>query len=401
MQQFNNVLSKLTAGFVAVLIGFTSSVALIYQLVINLGGTSELVASWLLILGLTIGLTSIFLSLYYKIPVMVAWSTPGAALLITSTQGYSLEQATGAFIISALMIFICGLSGIFAKLMHKIPQQLANAMLAGVLVNFGIEVFNLIEQEALIILSMLLAYLLSKKYLPKFTMLLVLGTCLLLAWQQEIENLNQISWQISQFHFTQPQFDFSAMISIALPLFVVTMASQNMPGIAVLKAHDYSAPVSTSLTVTGLANMLAAPFGGFAFNLAAITAAICMSKDVDPNKHQRYWASVAAGGFYILMGVFAASLIGIVETLPQSIILALAGIALFSTIASSLKQALEKPALNEASIITFLVTASDLAIWNIGSALWGILAGAMTLLILNYSTKTKLKEGESIPIKSH
>ncbi|NRA55306.1 MAG: benzoate/H(+) symporter BenE family transporter [Gammaproteobacteria bacterium] len=389
MIRINNILSRITAGFVAVLVGFTSSIALIYQMVINLGGDSALVASWIMVLGIAMGLLSIGLSLAFKMPVLIAWSTPGAALLITSTAGFTINQAIGSFMVCALLIFLSGISGWFEKLLTKIPKPLANAMLAGILLNFGIEVFNLVNQNVIIVGVMLTGYLISKQLMPRFTMLIVLALGIGLAWQLQLVDVSQVTWQLAEFTYISPQFDVAAIISIALPLFIVTMASQNVPGIAVLHAHNYQLPISKTVSATGLINLLIAPFGGFSINLAAITAALCMSKDVDPCHSKRYWATVAGGFFYILLGLGAASLMSLFETLPQALILALAGIALFSTIAASLKQALATPKFNEAAIITFLITASDLVLWGIGSPLWGIVAGIITLTAQRYLSPKK------------
>lgn len=382
MQLSNQLLNRLTAGLVAVIIGFTSSIALIYQVVIVLGGTAELVASWVLMLGLAMGVTSIGLSYYYKIPILIAWSTTGAALLITSAQGYSLNQAVGAFMFSALLMFISGITGWFAKIMERIPSQIACAMLAGVLVTFGIDVFNFMSETPLLIGVMVLVYLLCKRLIPRFTMLMVLIAGFVMAGLTGQIDTSSWQWKMSEFAFISPEFNLQAMISVGIPLYIVTMTSQNLPGIAVLKAHNYPAPVSASLNVTGLTNILIAPFGGYAINLAAITAAICMSEDADSNPNKRYWASIAGGGFYILMAIGAATLVGLVASLPQALILALAGIALFTTIASSLQQALSDSYYTEAAMITFLVTASDLTLFSVGSAFWGILAGGLTLWLI-------------------
>ncbi|PAJ73582.1 hypothetical protein CJF42_15060 [Pseudoalteromonas sp. NBT06-2] len=388
MLKIQNFLNWATPGFVAVLIGMTSSIALIYQMVINLGGDSAIVSSWLLVLGLAMGITSIGLSLYYKIPILIAWSTPGAALLITSTQGFNINEAIGAFIICAVFIFFSGISGIFERVINQIPQPIANAMLAGILVNFGIEVFNLFEHNLLIIASMLVSYLITKVFIPKFSMLIVLITGASFAYFGDLVDFSGFQWQMSQLNYIAPQFSMSAIISISVPLFIVTMASQNVPGVAVLYAHNYQPKISEIISITGFSNILIAPFGGYAINLAAITAAICMSTQVDKNKNKRYYATIFAGVFYIIMGLCAASLINIFDALPTAFILALAGIALFSTIASSLNQALSQPALSEATIITFLVTASDLVLFNIGSALWGIIAGVITLMVQKSANKS-------------
>ncbi|MDP2633343.1 MULTISPECIES: benzoate/H(+) symporter BenE family transporter [unclassified Pseudoalteromonas] len=382
MQLSDQLLNRTTAGLVAVIIGFTSSIALIYQVVIVLGGTPDLVASWILMLGLAMGGTSIALSYYYKLPILIAWSTTGAALLITSAQGFSLNQAVGAFMLSALLVFISGVTGWFEKVMQRIPSQVACAMLAGVLVTFGIDVFNFMGEKPLIISAMVLTYLLCKRLMPRFTMLMVLVAGFVMAGATGQIDTSSWQWKMSEFTFIAPEFNVQAMISIGIPLYIVTMTSQNLPGIAVLKAHNYPAPISASLNVTGFTNILIAPFGGYAINLAAITAAICMSEDADKDPNKRYWASIAGGIFYILMAIGAATLVGLVASLPQALILALAGIALFTTIASSLQQALSDSYYTEAAIITFLVTASDLSFYSIGSAFWGILAGALTLWLI-------------------
>jgi benzoate membrane transport protein len=377
----DQLLNRATAGLVAVIIGFASSIALIYQVVITLGGTPDLVASWILMLGLVMGTTSIGLSYYYKVPVLIAWSTTGAALLISSAQGYNLNEAVGAFMFAALLVFLSGITGWFEKIMNRIPSELACAMLAGVLVTFGIDVFNFMNDMPLVIGLMVLVYFVGKRFFARFAMLSVLIVGVLLAWQFGHVDISALQWKMSHFTYIAPSFNLQACISIGLPLYIVTMTSQNLPGIAVLKAHNYKAPISASLNVTGLVNVLCAPFGAYSINLAAITAAICMSDEADKNPDKRYWASIAGGVFYILMALCAATLVGLVASLPQALILALAGIALFGTIANSLQQALTGSQYTEAAIVTFLVTASDLTMFSVGSAFWGIIAGVCTVMI--------------------
>ena len=377
----DQLLNRATAGLVAVIIGFASSIALIYQVVITLGGTPDLVASWILMLGLVMGTTSIGLSYYYKVPVLIAWSTTGAALLISSAQGYNLNEAVGAFMFAALLVFLSGITGWFEKIMNRIPSELACAMLACVLVTFGIDVFNFMNDMPLVIGLMVLVYFVGKRFFARFAMLSVLIVGVLLAWQFGHVDTSALQWKMSHFTYIAPSFNLQAFISIGLPLYIVTMTSQNLPGIAVLKAHNYKAPISASLNVTGLVNVLCAPFGAYSINLAAITAAICMSDEADKNPDKRYWASIAGGVFYILMALCAATLVGLVASLPQALILALAGIALFGTIANSLQQALTGSQYTEAAIVTFLVTASDLTMFSVGSAFWGIIAGVCTVMI--------------------
>lgn len=377
----DQLLNRATAGLVAVVIGFASSIALIYQVVITLGGTADLVASWILMLGLVIGSMSIVMSVYYKVPILISWSTTGAALLITSAQGFHLAEAIGAFMFAAGMVFLSGITGWFEKIMNRIPSELACAMLAGVLVTFGIDVFNFMNELPLVIGLMVLIYFIGKRFFARFAMLSVLIAGVLLAWQMGHIDTSAIHWKMSEFAYIAPVFNLQACISIGLPLYIVTMTSQNLPGIAVLKAHNYTTPISITLNTTGFINIITAPLGVYSINLAAITAAICMSVEADKNPDKRYWASVAAGAFYIVMALCAATLVGLVASLPQALILALAGIALFGTIANSLQQALGSAQYTEAAIVTFLVTASDLTMLSVGSAFWGIIAGVCTLMI--------------------
>ncbi|WP_269801439.1 benzoate/H(+) symporter BenE family transporter [Colwellia sp. Bg11-28] len=376
----NRIISATVAGLVAVVIGFASSVALIYQTVINLGGDASLASSWILTLGLSMGITSIALSFYYGVPILIAWSTPGAALLIANTQNFNLNEAIAGFMFSALLIFLCGITGWFEKLINKLPFQLASAMLGGILVNFGIDVFNQMNKAPLLVIVMFFTYLVCRQLMPKFTMLFVLIISVVLAWQLKLMTFTAFSWQLSEFTYISPEFNISAILGIGIPLFLVTMAAQNLPGIAVLKAHNYKAPVSSILSVTGFLNMLAAPFGGYAINLAAITAAICMTKDVDKDPKKRYWAAISGGGFYILMAISAGYLMQAFASLPNALIYSLAGMALFTTINSSIQQALSDDKMSEAAIITFLVTASNLSLWDISSVLWGLIAGSITLM---------------------
>ena len=385
----STILNRINMGFIAALIGFTSSIALIYQAASNLGADLVIISSWVFALGLGMGLTSIGLSIYYRTPLLIAWSTPGAALLLTSTQGFSINEAVAAFIFSAGLITLSGVSGLFEKLMDRVPLQIASAMLAGILLPFGIEVFNVMNASPQLVGLMFITYLICKALIPRFAMLAILIVAVTSASMQGLFVMPDLEWSIGQLVYVEPEWSITALINIGLPLFLVTMATQNMPGIAILKAHDYHAPVSKLMTVTGITNMLIAPFGGFGINLAAITAAICMSEEADPDPKKRYWAAVSAGAFYLLMGFCALSLMTLFQAMPSALILALAGIALFSTIGSSLQQAFVESPYKEAALMTFLVTASDFILWNIGSALWGIVAGLTTMVIITVTAAIK------------
>ena len=389
-QQVNSIVAAMSAGFIAVVVGFSSSVALIYQLVINYGGDVNLVASWFLALGVSMGLLSILLSYYYKIPILIAWSTPGAALLIANAQGFTLEQAVAGFLICAALLCLFPLLIPIDKLFKWLPSQLASAMLAGILLHFGISVFEQMNLQPILILTMFISYLFAKRFVPQWTLLIVMIISIVVAWQLDLIKHQQIEWQWSQWQFIQPDFSWSVILGISLPLFIVTMAAQNLPGIAMLQSFGYKAQIKSILSMTGLCNIIAAPFGGYALNLAAISASICMTEEVHKNPNKRYWASIWAGVFYILLGLFAGYIMAWFALLPNTLILALAGIALFSTITHSLQQSINSnhKHINEAAVITLLITASPISLWGISSVMLGLLSGLLVLFINKSLSKT-------------
>lgn len=367
--------AHISAGFMVVLVGYSSSAAIVFQAAQAAGASPEEVTSWLWALGVGMGLSSLGLSLLLKKPVLTAWSTPGAALLVTSLNGLSQAEAIGAFLICSLLITLCGVTGWFDRLMRWIPAPLASAMLSGVLLSFGMGVFVAMEQQFILAGGMLLGFLLLKKRFPVYaipvTLLAGIG---IVSFQQPLE-LGAVMWELAVPVLIVPEFSVAAMTSVAIPLFVVTMASQNMPGLAVLKAHHYDVPASRLITCTGITGILLAPFGGFAFNLSAITAAMCMSEDVDPDPKRRYRATAWAGVFYFLAGIFATAVTGIMLAFPEALIMTIAGLALMGTIANSLHSALEDSEHREAAVMTFIVTASGVTLMGTGSAFWGLMAG--------------------------
>lgn len=370
-------LPHLVAGFIAVMVGYTSSVILIIQAATAAGADAAQLASWLWTLGIGMGISCIGLSFYYRIPVLTAWSTPGAALLITSLGNFTLAEAIGAFVISSLLITLCGISGWFDRLMRHIPAPLAAAMLAGVLLRFGLDLFKVAPQDPLLLGTLLLAFLLGRHLWPRYTMVLVLAMGITLCALRGDLQLDTLHWQLASPVWTWPSFSFNALFGIALPLFIVTMTSQNMPGITILRAHGYQPATSSLITWTGLTGLLLAPFGGYAFNLAAITAAICMGKDVDPDAHRRWPAAVWAGGFYLLTGCFGASVATLFTAFPATLITCVAGLALLGTIGSSLHTALQQDEAREAALLTFIITASGISLLGVGAACWGLFVGVI------------------------
>ena len=375
-------LSHITSGFLAVLIGYTSSVAIVFQAATAAGADQALINSWLLSLGLGMGFTCIGLSYFYKTPILTAWSTPGAALLATSLVGVSMSDAVGAFLFSAVLITLSGLSGSFERLSKIVSPAIAGAMLAGILVQFCLEIFTYLQQEFLLVISMCITFLIGKRWFSLYAVPLALIVGILISWKLNLFADTKIELELAKFVFSMPSFSLSSLISIGIPLFVVTMTSQNMPGIAVLKAAKYDPPVSPLITATGVTTLALAPFGGYAFNLAAITAAICMGEDAGKDRDKRYLAGISAGVFYLIAAVFGATVVALFTISPKALILPLAGLALLGTLGNSLAQALEKPSEREAALITFLITSSGMVFYGVGSAFWGLLAGMVVQQVL-------------------
>ena len=384
-------LSAATAGFVAVLVGFTSSVAIVFQAAQAFGATPELITSWMWALGLGMGLCSAIPSLILKKPVMVAWSTPGAAVLATAglAGGFTMAQAVGAFMACAVLIVLSGATGLFERLMNRIPMAIASALLAGVLARFGLQAFAAAQTALPLVALMLLVYLLGRRALPRYAVPLTLLAAVAYVVMRGQFNAGALVLQWAVPVFTAPEFTFGAFVSLALPLFIVTMASQNLPGVAAIRAAGYQMPISKIITLTGAATLVLAPFGGYALNLSAITAAICMGEEAHPDKCKRYTAAVACGLIYIAIGLVGAAVTGLLLAFPKELVLAIAGLALLGSIGGGLHAALKDDAHREAALITFLVTLSGVVIAGIGSAFWGVVAGAIALFVQQYGARKK------------
>ena len=374
--------SAVIAGFVAVLVGFTSSAVIVFQAAQTLHASAAEIASWMCALGVGMGLTSIVLSMRFRVPVLTAWSTPGAAMLITSAAGVSMGEAVGAFLVSAALITLSGFSGWFERMIGRIPISIASGMLAGVLLRFGLDAFAAMRSQFALVFPMFCAYLICRRLLPRYAIVVTLLLGIVLAATQGLLRVDDVRLEVATPVFTVPEFSWQALVGVALPLYVVTMASQNVPGVAVIRASGYQVPISPLIGWTGAANLLLAPFGGFALNLAAITAAICMGREAHEDPARRYVAAIAAGAFYLLIGLFGATVGSLFLAFPKELILAIAGLALLGTIGSGLAAALGNESEREPALLTFLVTASGIALAGIGSAFWGLLVGLSALAIL-------------------
>jgi benzoate membrane transport protein len=379
-------LSATVAGFVVVLVGFTSSVVIVFAGAQALGASPAQMASWMWALGVGMAATSIVPSLMTRQPILTAWSTPGAALL-AGTSGLAMAEATGAFIACGVLIMLAGLTRAFERVMDRIPQAVAAALLAGVLAKFGIDAAGATKTAPWLVIAMALAFLCGRRWWPRYAVPGVLVVGIVVAALQ-----GRMQWSAAAMTFampvwTAPVFTWGAFISVAVPLFVVTMASQNLPGVAAQRAAGYITPVSHTITATGAATVLLAPFGGYAFNLSAITAAIAMSPEAHADPAKRYTAAVMAGVFYLMVALAGGAVVGVLQAFPRELVLAIAGLALLGTIAGGLASALQSEKHRDAAILTFLVTLSGVTLLGIGSAFWGVVVGAMALVVQQWRPK--------------
>ncbi|KAF1013166.1 MAG: Inner membrane protein YdcO [Stenotrophomonas maltophilia] len=377
-------LPAIVAGFITVLVGFASSAVIVFQAAQAVGANQAEIASWMWALGLGMGLTCIGLSLRFRVPVVTAWSTPGAAMLVVGAGGVSLPDAIGAFLLAAVLGMLAGFPGVFARLMQRVPMALAAGMLTGVLLRFGLDMFVAMNTALGMALAMFAAWLAGRRLFPRYAVIATLLVGMLVAGLHGQLHWEGVQLQLARPVWTTPTLSWATVVGVALPLplFVVTMASQNIPGVAVLRASGYEAPVSPLIGWIGVVNTVLAPFGAYALNLAAITAAICMGREAHEDPARRYTAAVAAGGFYVLIGLFGATVAAVFSAFPRELVACVAGIAQFGTIGNSLAAALAVERDREAALVTFLVTASGVSLAGIGSAFWGLVASVVCLLVL-------------------
>lgn len=378
------------AGLLVAVVGFSSSFAVVLQGLIGIGATEAEAASGLMALSITMGLGGIWLSLRSRLPVSVAWSTPGAALLATTgvVEG-GFAAAVGAFLICGLLVIVAGLWRPLGRWVAAIPPALANAMLAGVLLTFCLWPVRAIAEVPALALPVILAWAITWRFKRLFAVPVALVAAFIaIAVTTDLPALDSAAL-LPQPVFILPQFTLGALVGIALPLFIVTMASQNIPGIAVLNANGYRPAPGPLFATTGVFSLLSAPFGGHAVNLAAVTAALCAGEEAEPDPRRRYWAAVIAGAFYILFGLLAGAITAFVAAVPASLILAVAGLALLGPFASALTEALAAPDDRVAAVVTLLGTASGLSFFGIGSAFWGLLAGLAILLLTRWQPRRR------------
>ncbi len=374
------------AGFLTVFVGLAGTVTLLFQAAQAMHLSSVQTASWLLACCLSVGVTGLLLTWKFRAPVVTAYALPGIVLLIQDGAQFRYSEVIGALLLTAAVLTLLGLSGLFGWLSARIPAPLAAGVLAGILIPFGLRSFVALPSSPVVVGSMLAVYLLGRALFARYAVPAVLLVGLLAAWltgSLSMGALLHVGGGLPHLVFTAPAFSFKAALVISVPLLLLCFASQNIPGLAVMRANGYGhVPASPLVSVTAFASILSAPFGAHTTTLAAITAALCTGPEAHPDLGRRYIAGLSSGVFYLLAGLSGSVLVGVFALLPAPLVQALAGLALTATILGSLTTALYEPRWREASVMTVLVTASGLSFLGIGSAFWGLVVGAASAWLL-------------------
>ncbi|WP_111854743.1 benzoate/H(+) symporter BenE [Acinetobacter oleivorans] len=375
-------ISATVAGFLAVLISYSGPLIIFFQAAQRAHVSTDMMVSW--IWGISIGaaVSGIYLSIKYKTPVITAWSAPGTALLVTLFPNVSLNEAVAAYITSAIVIFLIGVTGYFDKLLKWIPQDVAAGMMAGILFQFGIGLFTASDSMPFIVFSMLIVFLIAKRLMPRYTMIWVLAAGVLLSLILGKMNPVDVSFSLAIPQWISPEWTWNSTLNLAVPLILVSLTGQFLPGMAIMKLSGYDTPAKPIITVTSIASLAVACVGGITIVLASITAALCMGKDANELKEKRYITGIANGIFYILGGLFAGSIVMLFSLLPKELVAALAGLALLGAIATNISVAMKNDSQRDAALITFLATASGMHFLGLSSVFWGICIGVIAHFIL-------------------
>ncbi|MEI2511848.1 benzoate/H(+) symporter BenE [Acinetobacter soli] len=375
-------LSATIAGFLAVLISYSGPLIIFFQAAQKAHVSTEMMISWIWAISIGAAVTGIFLSIRFKTPVVTAWSAPGTALLVTLFPNISLNEAVAAYITAAIVIFLVGITGYFDKLLKWIPQGIAAGMMAGILFQFGLGLFLATDTLPLIVFSMLLCYLISRRFSPRYCMLWVLICGVAFSFFLGKMNPVPLDFYIARPQFIAPEWSWFSTLNLALPLILVSLTGQFLPGMAILKLSGYNTPAKPIIAAASLASLFAAFAGGITIVLASITATLCMGKDAHELKDKRYIAGIANGLFYILGGVFAGSIVALFSLLPKELVAALAGLALLGAIASNIKIAMQEDQQRDPALITFLATVSGMHFLGLSSVFWGMCIGMLAYFIL-------------------
>jgi len=392
--RLGDLIHPIVAGLISVIVNYGGTFILVFQAAKVAGLSPELTASWVWSVSIGVGVTGLVLSWVSREPIITAWSTPAAAFLVVALATTPYTEAVGAYMISAAAFVLLGLSGYFEKVIRLIPPGVAAGLLAGILLQFGIGAFGGMSIDPMLVGLLIGAYILLKRFTARYAVVGILAVGLAFLLIQGRLDLSGLGLQLAAPVFTQPEFSLNALLSVALPLFLITLTGQYMPGMLVLRNDGFSTSANPIVTLTGLGSLLMAPFGSHAFNIAAITAAICTGKEAHEEPSKRWIAGLAAGVFYILVGIFGVTLAAVFMAFPAAFITTLAGLALLGTIGGSLASAMADAKSREASLITFLAAAANITLFGIGGAFWGLLMGLAAYAVLN----GRLPRRESVSI---
>ena len=381
--RMRDLVHPIVAGLISVIVNYGGTFILIFQAAKVAGLSPELTASWVWSVSIGVGITGLYLSWRTREPIITAWSTPAAAFLVVALATTPYAEAIGAYIISAAAFVLLGLSGQFEKVIRLIPSGVAAGLLAGILLKFGIGAFGGMSIDPGLVGLLIVAYVVLKRFTARYAVVGILGLGLAFLLTQGRVDFSGLELQFAAPVFTRPEFSLDALLSVALPLFLITLTGQYMPGMLVLRNDGFKTSANPVLVITGLGSLLMAPFGSHAFNIAAITAAICTGKEASEDPSRRWIAGVAAGVFYILVGIFGVTLAAVFMVFPATFITTLAGLALLGTIGGSLASAMADVESREASLITFLACAANITLFGIGGAFWGLLIGLLAYAVLN------------------
>jgi benzoate membrane transport protein len=369
-------ISTIIAGLMAVLVSYSGPLAIFFQAAQNAGISVEMMTSWVWAISIGAAVTGIALSLWFKIPVITAWSAPGTVLLVTLFPELSINEAVAAYITAAVIIFLIGITGLFDKVVQIIPKGVAAAMMAGILFDFGLGAFRALDSVPLVTSVMIFGFVLFKFLSRAYFLVLMVVLGVVLSVTALDANLSQLEWRLASPMLIMPAWSWSSTLGLALPLVIVSLTGQFLPGFTILKASGYSFASRPIVSMLSLVSIPTAFFGGITTVIAAITASICTSPDAHENPDKRYWAGVANGVFYLIGGILAGSIVLFFTSFPSEMIAIIAGLALLGAISNSLSAALEDKAHLDASLITFMATASGISILGVGSAFWGIVLGS-------------------------
>lgn len=392
LTRINDIIHPVVAGLISVIVNYGGTFILVFQAARVANLSPELTASWVWSISIGVGFSGLLLSWRYREPIITAWSTPAAAFLVTALATTPYAEAIGAYMISAVAFVLLGLTGCFEKVIRLIPPGIASGLLAGILLQFGIGAFSSVSVDPVLVGTLIAAYVVLKRVSARYAVIGILLIGLFLLLMQGRVDLSDLELKLAAPVFTMPEFSLNATLSIALPLFLITLTGQYMPGMLVLRNDGFQTSANPIVTVTGLGSLIMAPFGSHAFNIAAITAAIATGREAHEDPSKRWIAGIAAGCFYILVGVFGVTLAAVFMAFPATFITTLAGLALLGAIGGSLAGAMADARSREASLITFLASAANISLLGIGGAFWGLVIGLVASIVLNGQFQRKSDE---------